>query len=259
MISLRTRSPLAFTLLFLGTISHVAAAPEGKAEDPARTPPAGVATLAAQVAELQKQVAELRGLQTPRIVAAGTATYRRPELQDNTTIARVKLNADVAAKLGKDYIVLLTNRYPTGGYPYFSVYWKPSKDGFDISLVDIELNGSTASYSNKNKIYLIDWIVVFDPSAARNRDEDGPVPTRNTDVLLSVRVPENATVWINGDEATQTGSRREFTSSGHTPGKTYTYTIRARWEEGGKTVDRTQKVPVQGGERRVIDFLAPAK
>jgi uncharacterized protein (TIGR03000 family) len=84
------------------------------------------------------------------------------------------------------------------------------------------------------------------------------VPLTDADVLMIVRVPANATVWVNGDKSTQKGSRREFLSSGRTPGKTYTYTIRAQWEEGGKVVDRTQKVPIVGGERRVIDFSVPS-
>ena len=83
-------------------------------------------------------------------------------MQDNATNVRVQLKADVAARLGDDYIVLLTNRFPTGGYPFFAPYWKRAKDGFDITLVDVTLAPeSVVSYAfNKNKTYLIDWIVV---------------------------------------------------------------------------------------------------
>jgi len=123
-------------------------------------------SLAAQVKELQTQVADLKArvgeMQSPRIVAAGTATFKLGAVQDNATNARVQLNADITAKLGDEYIVLLTNRFPTGGYPFFEAYWKRAKDGFDITLVDVTLGpDSTATYAfNKNKTYLIDWIVV---------------------------------------------------------------------------------------------------
>lgn len=151
----------ALTFLGFGALRNrgsdvVSASESGADQKPAAAPPA----LADQIKEMQKQLAELRS-QTPRIVAAGTATLRRPELMDNTTHVHVRLSEEFASKLGEDYIVLLTNRYPVGGYPYFSVYWKRAKHGFDVYLVDISLNwGTTASYTNKNTAYLIDWMVV---------------------------------------------------------------------------------------------------
>jgi hypothetical protein len=119
-----------------------------------------------QVKELQKQVAELRvqvgELQKHRIIASGTATWTRPKNQANRTNTRVKLPDKVTAKLGEDYIVLLSNRFPKGGYPFFAAYWKVAPDGFDITLVDPPLgDGESADYTtNPNKDYLVDWIVV---------------------------------------------------------------------------------------------------
>jgi len=52
------------------------------------------------------------GEKKPSIVAVGTATWKCPDIQSNNTSTRVKLSAGVAAGLGKDYIVLLTNRLP---------------------------------------------------------------------------------------------------------------------------------------------------
>jgi len=69
--------------------------------------------------------------------------------------------AGVTARLGKEYIVLVTSRFPKGGFPYFTPYWKPAPDGFDITLVDPPLyDVVTKSYANQHKTYLIDWIVV---------------------------------------------------------------------------------------------------
>jgi hypothetical protein len=33
--------------------------------------------------------------------------------------------------LNDDYVVVISSRFPTGGYPFFTPYWKPAKDGFD--------------------------------------------------------------------------------------------------------------------------------
>lgn len=97
----------------------------------------------------------------PTIVAAGTATFQMRAQQDNATFTHVKLADDIAAGLGNEYIVLLTARFPKGGFPFFAPYWKPAKDGFDVTLVDASLgSGSTASYDNANHTFPIDWIVV---------------------------------------------------------------------------------------------------
>jgi len=99
--------------------------------------------------------------QAPQIAAAGTATVRLGAEQNNATFAHVKLAADVAAGLGNDYIVIVSARYPKGGFPYFTPYWKPAADGFDVTMVDTTLgNGGTASYDNANHSYPVDWIVV---------------------------------------------------------------------------------------------------
>jgi len=100
----------------------------------------------------------------------------------------------------------------------------------------------------------------YDPSmGGPGGPPPGVVNLTDGDVLFNVRVPANATVWVNGGQTTQTGARREFMSSGLAPGKTYNFEIRAQWEQGGKIVDQTRKIPIQGGERRTVDFLsAPA-
>jgi hypothetical protein len=150
-------------------VAATAAPNAGNQPDSDKALPADAQT---QLKDLQKLVADLQArmsqLESPRIIAAGTATFHLGVVQDNATNARVKLNPDVVARLGSDYIVLLTNRYPTGGYPFFDPYWKLAKDGFDITLVDTTLGpNSTSSYeSNKNRTFLIDWIVVKKTSVA---------------------------------------------------------------------------------------------
>ncbi len=85
-----------------------------------------------------------------------------------------------------------------------------------------------------------------------------PVRLTDSDVLLSVRVPPDAVVRINGEPTAQTGPRREFVSSGLAPGRTYTFTVSARWvAPDGQAVEREQRVHVQGGERRSLYFLTP--
>jgi uncharacterized protein (TIGR03000 family) len=85
-----------------------------------------------------------------------------------------------------------------------------------------------------------------------------PVRLTDSDVLLSIRVPADAVVQINGAPTTQNGPRREFISSGLAPGRSYTFVVTARWTEpDGQATELEQRIHVQGGERRNVDFLTP--
>lgn len=85
-----------------------------------------------------------------------------------------------------------------------------------------------------------------------------PIRLTDSDVLLSIRVPADAIVQINGEKTNQIGPRREFMSSGLSPGRTYTFVVSARWTgPNGQALQLQQRVHVQGGERRNVDFLMP--
>jgi uncharacterized protein (TIGR03000 family) len=78
-------------------------------------------------------------------------------------------------------------------------------------------------------------------------------------VLIGVRVPENATIWFDGDKTNQTGTFREFITPALEPGEKYTYEIKAQWAENGKEVVRTRKVDIYAGDRMMVNFMAPSK
>ena len=52
-------------------------------------------------------------------------------------------------------------------------------------------------------------------------------------------------------KTTPTGAVREFHPPPLTPGKRYTYEIRARWTENGREVTQTRNVPVTAGRVNV--------
>ena len=141
---------MALTLVFLAASYRGSSATESGDQKTTE-----VENLAAQIRDLKKQMME-----TPRIIAAGTATWQLGNAQNNSTSVRVHLKDEIASKIGEDYIVLLTNRY--SGYPFYSPYWKKAKDGFDITLVDTALapNGTVSYIINVNRTFLVDWIVV---------------------------------------------------------------------------------------------------
>jgi uncharacterized protein (TIGR03000 family) len=66
--------------------------------------------------------------------------------------------------------------------------------------------------------------------------------------LIDVRVPPSAELWFEGRKTGQSGPDRRFVSPKLAPGKTYVYSVRARWNEGGKPVEESRDIKVQAGE-----------
>jgi uncharacterized protein (TIGR03000 family) len=89
----------------------------------------------------------------------------------------------------------------------------------------------------------------------RNPTPDAPAGT----VLLNVQVPANAKVWIDGASTTSTGVARSFVSPQLTPGKQFTYEVKAQWTEGGQQVTRTRRIPVQAGQAVDINLQQPTQ
>src|SRR5579884_166675 len=70
-----------------------------------------------------------------------------------------------------------------------------------------------------------------------------PIPVaESTAVLLNVTVPAGAELWVDGHKTSQTGAVRQFTSPPLAAGKDYTYELRAKWKDGGRTVEQSRTV-----------------
>jgi len=74
-------------------------------------------------------------------------------------------------------------------------------------------------------------------------------------VYLTVSVPDDAKVFVNGVATTSTGEVRQFVSRGLKPGKSYTFDVRAELEsaDGKQTVD-SKSVVVSAGQREQVQF-----
>jgi len=94
------------------------------------------------------------------------------------------------------------------------------------------------------------------PVATPGYQFGGDAPPDNT-AHVSVRIPADAEVWFGGGKTQQTGAVREFASPPLTPGKEYTYDIKARWMVGGKEVVQVRQVDVSAGSSKSVDFTKP--
>ncbi|QJW99429.1 TIGR03000 domain-containing protein [Frigoriglobus tundricola] len=147
------------------------------------------------------------------------------------------------------------------GYPYYgspaSIYGAPSPAAVDPYYGHVFPYGVVGSSTTSAPSSSLSVLPGAGPAPAPGGVQGPPVASADTEVTLIVRVPANAKVWVNGVKTTQNGTRREFTSSGLTPGRSYTFLVRAQWgESDGNAVDNDRRITVQAGERRAIDFGA---
>jgi uncharacterized protein (TIGR03000 family) len=75
--------------------------------------------------------------------------------------------------------------------------------------------------------------------------------------VVQVLIPAHADLWFSGTKTEQVGLIRRFVTPALAPDKTYTYDVRASWQEDGRQVTRTQTVTVYPNQRTIVDFLSP--
>jgi len=80
------------------------------------------------------------------------------------------------------------------------------------------------------------------------------VPTRNESGLLTVYVPAEAKVLINGMATKSTGTRREYVSYGLKEGLQYRYVVTAQIEQDGKVYEETREVILTAGDKKGVAF-----
>jgi len=108
-----------------------------------------------------------------------------------------------------------------------------------------------------------EWLLV------RIQDKDAQTPPAAKDISLpapdaqagiahiTVVVPPDADVFFDGTPMTATGAIRSYSSPPLEKGANYSYSIRARWTEDGRSVEQTRKVGIKAGAQVRVDFTSP--
>jgi len=83
-----------------------------------------------------------------------------------------------------------------------------------------------------------------------------PTPAPDTNVAqVTVNVPLDCQVWIQGVKTTQIGATRRFVSPQLEPGKTYHYDFRFTYADEGKETTRNEKIEVHAGDRKSFTIV----
>jgi uncharacterized protein (TIGR03000 family) len=72
--------------------------------------------------------------------------------------------------------------------------------------------------------------------------------------VLTVWVPFDAKVTVNGQETRSTGSRRQLVSYDLKPGLSYRYVVKAQVVRDGQLVEDTKSVTMMAGDATAVAF-----
>jgi len=144
------------------------------------------------------------------------------------------------------------NRFYGGyaGYPY-----SYNTDAYDWPNTTYD-SGYYGSYGYGAPSYPDSYYSVTPPTTSAQSIYSPAPAESDTSAQLTVRVPANAEVWVDGAKTTSTGSVREYKSPPLAPGS-YTYDLSARWTENGHEVTQKQTVHISPGARVSATFPIP--
>jgi uncharacterized protein (TIGR03000 family) len=88
--------------------------------------------------------------------------------------------------------------------------------------------------------------------------EPAPAPVPATAARLTIQLPADARLWIDGQPTVQTGAVRTFeTPANLDPGRRYTYQLHAEWSVNGQVVSRDRDVSFQAGNQSIVNMIVP--
>ncbi len=97
----------------------------------------------------------------------------------------------------------------------------------------------------------------FAPTSYMPLSYESPVASPfSDDTTITVRVPANAEVWIQGKKMKETGTERRFTLPALAPQATYDYDVRVTWSDNGRKVSDDHHLKIRAGDHQSITLIA---
>ncbi len=125
--------------------------------------------------------------------------------------------------------------------------------------------GSTITGSYDSETSYESYTPVEEPQSVPSEDIQSPTPSmpegdestlddKDETAMISVSVPEDAIVVVNGYRTSSKGSDRRFLSAGLRPGEQYSFEIRAIVNRDGKNLGSTRVVTLTAGRTANVQF-----
>jgi uncharacterized protein (TIGR03000 family) len=80
-------------------------------------------------------------------------------------------------------------------------------------------------------------------------------PPLDQPARIDVEAPARAEIYCDGTKTYRTGAVRQFVTPALSPGRAYSYELRAEWKEGERTVTVSKHVAFRAGEHVTVSFL----
>jgi uncharacterized protein (TIGR03000 family) len=145
--------------------------------------------------------------------------------------------------------------YPFGGFFPFGGY-----GGGNVVTINVGPGGAPGYDPNQALLQSIPSLTVpYYPKRQLNTIGSTTKPTTRAipdAAVLTVEVPEDAVVYLQGQKMTSRGTSRQYFSPQLEAGRQYTYHLRAVWTVDGKPIERSMDVPVKAGDTPRVAFLA---
>jgi uncharacterized protein (TIGR03000 family) len=147
-----------------------------------------------------------------------------------------------------------------GYYPYYGLYgYYPYYDAYGYTGSGLGYNSSYYSSGGGEEPPLVDdYPSVTTPAASYPSYYPAATAESDEKAHITANVPADARLWFDGTLTKSTGPVREFSSPLLTPGRQYTYEVRATWNEDGHEVTQAKKLAVTAGANITLDFPLPA-
>jgi len=150
-----------------------------------------------------------------------------------------------------------------GGYGYYPSYGDYGYSPYYYNNYAYDSPSSTSepgyygAYGDETSSYPDSYYSVTPPTSNYQYGYSPAPAGADASAQLTVRVPANAEIWVNGSKTTSTGPVRQYQSPPLAPGKQYAYDLSARWTENGREVTQKQTVDVSPGAHVNVAFPTP--
>jgi uncharacterized protein (TIGR03000 family) len=151
--------------------------------------------------------------------------------------------------------------YGSGYYPYLGGYYPYSYGYYPDYGYSFPNDAGSYPSASAEPAFDVTAGPGYTSSYYSPASTDGSASPVQGDTLarLTVSVPPDAELWFDAANTSSTGGVREFNTPPLTPGKHYSYNVRARWMENGHEVTQTQKVQLIAGSHLTVTFpVSPA-
>lgn len=136
----------------------------------------------------------------------------------------------------KGYAPALATPYAPVAYPWFNPWYGQPTVAAPVM--------STAGILPQNTVSPLSYTGTADPLAASSASS------------ITLRVPENAEVWIQGKKMDEKGTERRFNLPSLDPQVAYDYDIRVEWNENGNKKSDSTRMSIRAGDQKSISYIA---